>query len=137
MKERSSGTPQAVVVGLALALYGPGLFVAGYDGEEGRRVLMALGMLRDGHWVVPHIAGEPYLTKPPLYPWSVAGLGTLVGGVTPALARLPSLLATVAIAFEGAAAERCLVQPGRKPERELSFRIRSAKLFCVLPRNCR
>ena len=37
----------------------------------------ARAMLEEGHWIVPHLAGEPYLTKPPLYPWLVAWLGHL------------------------------------------------------------
>lgn len=80
---------------VSMLLHVPGLFVQGYDGEEGRRTLQAMEMVHEGHWVVPHVAGEPYLTKPPLYPWMIAGLATLVGEVSPWVARVPSLLATL------------------------------------------
>jgi 4-amino-4-deoxy-L-arabinose transferase-like glycosyltransferase len=33
---------------------------------------MAYGMLRDGHWLVPTVAGEPFIEKPPLMAWTMA-----------------------------------------------------------------
>ena len=65
MNKRSTAVAVSMLF-LAVSSGLVGLFVTGYDGEEGRRVLMARGMLEEGHWVIPHLAGEPYLTKPPL-----------------------------------------------------------------------
>ena len=93
------GHPLLLLCLLALLLHAPGLFVPGYMGEEGRRVLLARGMLQDGNWLVPHLAGEPYLTKPPLYPWLIALLGALHGSIVPWLARLPAFTATLGTAL--------------------------------------
>lgn len=40
--------------------------------EEPRRLLVAQSMLANGEYVVPHILGERYLSKPPGYNWFVA-----------------------------------------------------------------
>jgi 4-amino-4-deoxy-L-arabinose transferase-like glycosyltransferase len=52
-------------------------------------------MLRDGHWVVPHINGEVNTHKPPLFFWLIALLSLPVGAVTSVTARLPSILAAL------------------------------------------
>jgi hypothetical protein len=42
------------------------------DGTEGRRVQIALEMLRNGDWLVPSLGAEPTWAKPPLHYWLLA-----------------------------------------------------------------
>jgi 4-amino-4-deoxy-L-arabinose transferase-like glycosyltransferase len=52
-----------------------------------------------GHWLFPVLYGEPFLTKPPGH-YAAIGLCSLpFGDVTPATARLPSVLAASATVF--------------------------------------
>ncbi len=67
-------------------------------GEEGRRILPAITMLETGNWIVPYIGGEPYLRKPPLLNWIIAGSFQLTGLRAEWTARLPSALAVLALA---------------------------------------
>src|SRR5262245_28188299 len=67
-----------------------------YTGHEGYVVQCAREMLATGDWVVPRVAGQPWLEKPPLAHWGVAVVGGLCGGVTEFTARLPSVLCGVA-----------------------------------------
>ncbi len=65
---------------------------------EGLRALVAAEMLRDGHWLVPTLCGEPLLTKPPLGYLAIVLASLPVGAVHPWTARLPSAItATVAV----------------------------------------
>ena len=55
------------------AIYLPGLGSTELKGEEGRRILPALTMIDSGNYIVPYIGGKPYLRKPPLVSWAIAG----------------------------------------------------------------
>jgi len=79
------------------ALYLPGLGGPELKGEEGRRVLPGLTMLETGEWVLPHLNGEPYLRKPPLINWVVAGAVRLTGETSEWSVRLPSVLSVLAL----------------------------------------
>src|SRR5690606_25399854 len=79
------------------ALYLPGLGGPELKGEEGRRVLPGLTMLETGEWVLPHLNGEPYLRKPPLINWVVAGAVRLTGETSEWSVRLPSVLCVLAL----------------------------------------
>ncbi len=61
------------------------------DGTEGRRVQIALEMLRNGDLLVPTLGGEPTWAKPPLHYWLLAGCQQWLGGGVLAM-RLPSVL---------------------------------------------
>lgn len=78
-------------------LYLPGFERREFVNEEGRRALPAREMARSGDFVVPHIFGRVYLAKPPGIFWMIAAASP--GGVDRATTRLPSLLATLGIAF--------------------------------------
>ena len=52
-------------------------------------------ILSSGHWWHPTIGGLPWLEKPPLPFWLVAGLGWCTGTISPSVARLPSAVAAV------------------------------------------
>ena len=57
-----------LVVLLAWAvIYLPALGSIAIKGEEGRRILPAMGMLQTGNYIVPEVGGNPYFRKPPLF----------------------------------------------------------------------
>ena len=64
-------------------------------GEEGRRVMAAREMLSSGDFILPTVSGEPYLNKPPLYPWMTAMIGFVKGEVDAIAVRIPALVATL------------------------------------------
>ena len=64
--------------------------------NEGLRASLAAEILRDGDWLVPHLHGEPHLTKPPGMAILIALCSLPFGEVTPVSARLPSVLAAAA-----------------------------------------
>jgi 4-amino-4-deoxy-L-arabinose transferase-like glycosyltransferase len=81
-----------------VAIYLPALGARELRGEEGRRVLPAVSMLKTGDWLVPQIGGEAYYRKPPLINWLVASSFLLTGEQTEHAARLPSVLFLLAFA---------------------------------------
>ena len=91
------------VVGLVLYLYGLGIpALVRWDGAI--YASAARFALQDGHWIIPHVywrgqphLWQPFLDKPPLVYWLQA-LSIAVFGVTSFAAKLPSALATVALA---------------------------------------
>lgn len=70
----------------------PYLHVREFQGEEGRRVIIAQEMLRSGDWIVPSVEGEVYLRKPPFYNWVLAGIFGVLGKASEMTARIPSVL---------------------------------------------
>jgi hypothetical protein len=56
-------------------------------------------ILDSGNWGYPTIGGLPWLEKPPLPWWLVAGLGRCAGGVNETVARLPSALAAIGMVW--------------------------------------
>ncbi len=62
--------------------------------DEPRYAQVAREMLETGEWVVPHLNGEVYTEKPPLYFWLIALLSKPFGDVSEVTARLPSALAS-------------------------------------------
>jgi len=87
----------AAIILLWAAIYLPGLGGPELKGEEGRRILPAIAMLETGEWIVPYLNGVPYLRKPPLINWLIAGSFKLTGERTERAARLPSVLAVLAL----------------------------------------
>lgn len=79
-----------VVVATALALTIPLV-----DPDEGRNAEVAREMAASGDLVIPHLAGLPYLDKPPALFWAGAAFVRLMGPV-PLAVRLPALLAGLA-----------------------------------------
>ena len=80
-------------------IYLPRLGSLEIKSEEGRRILPAVTMLETGNYVVPQIGSEPYLRKPPLVNWLVAGSFKLFGVRNEWAARLPSVLCVLAVAL--------------------------------------
>jgi len=59
---------------------------------ESRRAEVSREMVVSGNWVVPHLNGEPFVTKPPLFYWAVALAFTITGEFDELSARLPSII---------------------------------------------
>jgi 4-amino-4-deoxy-L-arabinose transferase-like glycosyltransferase len=89
----------AVLALIALAFVLPGL--AGHDpwkAFDAISIEIAHQMHVSGDWVVPRVAGEPWLEDPPLYHWLALGAGKLLGWALPfhGAARLASGLCVLA-----------------------------------------
>lgn len=59
--------------------------------DEPRYAEVAREALVDGHWLVPHLGGEPYADKPPLFFWLIAGSYSIFG-ITPFAVRIIPVL---------------------------------------------
>ncbi len=81
------------------AIYLPRLGSLEIKSEEGRRILPAVTMLETGDYLIPQVGSEPYLRKPPLVNWLVAGSFKVFGARTEWTARLPSVLCVLAVAL--------------------------------------
>ena len=89
-----------LLIGLLWAgIYLPGLGSLQLQHEEPRRALPALHMLATGDWLVPRVGSDPYLRKPPLLNWLIAFSCELFGRPNEWAVRLPSVLATLALAI--------------------------------------
>jgi 4-amino-4-deoxy-L-arabinose transferase-like glycosyltransferase len=96
-----------ILVGLAIAIVGAGLgFRDPWGVDEERFLGIALEMLQDGSWLVPHRAAEPYPDKPPLFMWLLALLCELTGSPRVAF-RLPGLVTGILCAI-------CVYDLGRR-----------------------
>ena len=108
-------TPFQAFVFVALlwaGIYLPGLGALQLQHEEPRRALPGLHMLASGDWLVPRVGSDPYLRKPPLLNWAIALSCKLSGGPSEWAVRLPSVVATLAVALTivGVAGPRWLGQ---------------------------
>ncbi len=92
---------QALLIVLLVwaAVYLPALGSLEIKGEEGRRILPAVRMVESGDYIVPKVGSEPYLRKPPLINWLIAGSFKIFGQRNEWTARLPSVLCVLAVAL--------------------------------------
>ena len=101
MGDASASTPLArpgLTLGLLLLGYLPAALLRWpWEVDEVRYVEVAREMRVSGEWLVPHLNGETYSEKPPLFFWLVGGLGGLVG--EPRAGQLLAALAVVVTAF--------------------------------------
>ena len=88
-----------VVVLVWTVIYLPALGSIAIKGEEGRRILPAIEMLKTGNYIVPEVGGNPYFRKPPLVNWLVAASFRIFGARNEWTARLPSAVAVLAVAI--------------------------------------
>ncbi|MEO8440413.1 MAG: glycosyltransferase family 39 protein [Spartobacteria bacterium] len=95
----STGRALVVVLLVWAAIYLPRLGSLELKSEEGRRVLPAVTMLETGDYIVPQVGSEPYLRKPPLVNWLVAGSFKAFNARNEWAARLPSVLSVLAAAL--------------------------------------
>jgi 4-amino-4-deoxy-L-arabinose transferase-like glycosyltransferase len=104
---------RAVLVVLLVwsVIYLPALGSIAIKGEEGRRILPAIGMLQTGNYIVPEVGGNPYFRKPPLVNWLVAGSFGIFGMRNEWTARLPSAVLVLAVAFAFVTVARASLGP--------------------------
>jgi 4-amino-4-deoxy-L-arabinose transferase-like glycosyltransferase len=79
-----TGNPITLTILICVAWLLPGLI--GHDpwkSEEAYTFGVVYRLLKDGDWIVPMLAGEPYLDKPPLIYLTAALTGTLFSWVLP------------------------------------------------------
>jgi 4-amino-4-deoxy-L-arabinose transferase-like glycosyltransferase len=88
-----------ILVLIWAGIYLPGLGSVELKHEEPRRALPAVHMVATGDWLVPRVGEVPYLRKPPLLNWLIAGMFKLTGGRSEWAVRLPSVLATLVLAL--------------------------------------
>ncbi len=99
------------------------------DPDEGRNAEVGREMLAIRDYVIPHLAGMPYLDKPPALFWAET-LAFRAFGVTPFAARLPAAVAAAAIlAMLGAFA---LAHEGTRRAVTVVALAATAPLFAVL-----
>jgi len=102
---RQITTRPTLIQGLAVSaliwagIYLPGLGSVELKHEEPRRALPAVHMIATGDWLVPRVGEVPYLRKPPLLNWLIAGTFELTGRRSEWAVRFPSVLATLALAL--------------------------------------
>jgi 4-amino-4-deoxy-L-arabinose transferase-like glycosyltransferase len=104
---------RAVLVVLLVwaVIYLPALGSIAIKGEEGRRILPAIRMLKSGNYIVPEVGGNPYFRKPPLVNWLVAASFRIFGVRNEWTARLPSAVAVLAVAIAFATVARASLGP--------------------------
>jgi len=97
---RRSLSPRVECLGLmlfALLLIGAGLGLRQAQNVDEERFLgVALEMLHNGSWLIPHRAGEIYGDKPPIFMWTVAFFVWLTGKPNIAL-YIPGLFSAVTV----------------------------------------
>src|SRR5881409_4115188 len=89
----------ATVMLVWAVIYLPALGSIAIKGEEGRRILPAIRMLETGNYIVPQVGSYPYYRKPPLVNWVVAASFKIFGVRNEWTARLPSVVAVLAVAM--------------------------------------
>lgn len=88
----------AALLLLALGVYGAFLDRTALGSpDEPRYALVAREMMETGNWWVPHLHGEVYSQKPPVFFWSIALAARIWGAVDEVSARIPSVLAAVGL----------------------------------------
>lgn len=83
----------------ALILFFPFLGEKEFQGEEGRRVLIALNMLETKEFLLPKLFNEPYFNKPPLFNWGLAFFFKIMGSYSEFTARAFSALSILITAL--------------------------------------
>ena len=88
-----------VIIAVWAVTYLTNLGSSEFRSEEGHRVIPAVQMLQSGNYLLPYVGTEPYLRKPPLINWIVAGSFKLFGVRNEWTARLPSALSLLGVAL--------------------------------------
>ncbi len=91
-----------IIASLLMAFIGLGSKTFWASHAESRRAEIARNMIDSSDYLVPQVNGQPILTKPPLYYWTVALAFKGAGRFTEGIARIPSAvfgLMTLALVF--------------------------------------
>lgn len=98
LRPRSTRRDLLGLLALCAVTYFLGLTTHGLTNwQESMRALVAREMLDNGEWIVPTVAGRPYLAKPPMFYWLQITLATILGG------RCGELELRLAVALAGTA----------------------------------
>jgi 4-amino-4-deoxy-L-arabinose transferase-like glycosyltransferase len=68
-----------------------------WDPDEPRQAIEAREMMARSDYVHPYLNGEPYLEKPPLYPWLIIIASKIQGELDELSSRIPSALAATVL----------------------------------------
>jgi 4-amino-4-deoxy-L-arabinose transferase-like glycosyltransferase len=77
----------------------PTLTLHSFIWEEGTNAEIARDVLAHGHFPVPIVYGIPWLEKPSLLPWLIAGVAAVTGQVNEWSARLPAMISVLLTAL--------------------------------------
>jgi len=80
--------PPLTLVGLLFLFALPTIDRPVHNTMEAMRMACAQSFAHGDGWLIPKLWGEPYITKPPLLPWLIAGVAKVLGGVDEVSARL-------------------------------------------------
>lgn len=112
------------------------------DPDEGRNAEVGREMYENGDLVIPHLAGMPYLDKPPALFWLQAASFRVLG-VSPQAARLPAAVAASlilwlvgALALRAAGTRRMLIAVGLLACAPLFFVLSAYVIFDMLLAAC-
>lgn len=61
-----------------------------WDPDEPRQAIMAREMMERGDYIHPYLNGQPYLEKPPAYPWMIIAAARLKGRLDEFTSRIPA-----------------------------------------------
>ena len=67
-----------------------------FNQDEVRYAMLAREVVDHSRWILPHVRGEVYLNKPPLFFWAVALVSLPTGAVTDTTAPLVSVVSALA-----------------------------------------
>jgi 4-amino-4-deoxy-L-arabinose transferase-like glycosyltransferase len=67
-----------------------------FNQDEVRYAMLAREVVDHARWILPHVRGEVYLNKPPLFFWAVALVSLPAGAVTDTTAPLVSVVSALA-----------------------------------------
>ncbi len=96
--------PTLLVIFMAVVLFLPWLGETMFNSKgEPREALVAVAMLQQGDWILPHNFGVDIPYKPPFMAWLIAGFAWLFNGgvVNEFISRLPSALAIISLIISG------------------------------------
>lgn len=88
-----------LVVFYGLLINLPYFHLKEFQGEEGRRIIIAKEMIERKDWIVPTVEGEIYLNKPPLFNWLLAIVFKITGQITEVTARSLSVINSILTAI--------------------------------------
>ena len=95
---RPRAVPIIVLLVWACAVL-PNLTLHSFIWEEGTNAEIARDVLAQGHFLVPIVYGIPWLEKPSLLPWLIAGVAAVTGQVNEWSARLPAMISVLLTAL--------------------------------------
>ncbi|MDY6862159.1 MAG: glycosyltransferase family 39 protein [Thermodesulfobacteriota bacterium] len=87
-----------LIIGLGIVIFFSN--ISGWDlwnPDEPRYAQVAKEMVETGEFIVPHLNGDIYPDKPPIFFWIIAAFSILLGGFSEVSVRLPSALSAILI----------------------------------------